>query len=491
MSRPRGDRLQPTNLSASSSVGTFPPRRPAAGDPAGATPVVPLAGRSWPIGRKVINYRRTAGPGRAPAGGSARGVHDHLGGEAVAVTASHVQRAQPRISELDALRGFALLGILLVNALMMASPYALGSIDDPGASTVDRTVEGIVQTFVAGKFYLMFSFLFGYSFCLQLTSADRDGDRAVPRLLRRTLGLFALGALHAVLLYSGDILMTYAVLSLILIAVRGCSPRTALRAARILYGFASGILLVVGLASLVMSDAEAADLDADLAAGFPDLIAGYRGDAAAVVRANLDQLPDALLAIPLMGGFVLAAFLLGLRCGKVHFLGDRADHGARLRRICLLGVAVGLPGSVFMALATSGPLGPRWAVFGQMVGTVTAPALTAAYVCGTLLLLRTARGARVMSVLAPAGRMALTNYLSQSLVMALVFTGYGFAWYGRLGPAVVLLGAMILYAAQLALSARLMARHRYGPAEWLLRTVTLARLPGGPPGTGARSGDAH
>ncbi|MCY0949762.1 DUF418 domain-containing protein [Streptomyces sp. H27-S2] len=409
----------------------------------------------------------------------------------MAVTASQVQRAQPRISELDALRGFALLGILLVNALMMAGPYALGGIDDPDASLVDRTVEGVVQTFVVGKFYLMFSFLFGYSFSLQLTSADRDGERPVPRLLRRSLGLFALGALHAVLLFSGDILMTYAVLGLILIAVRGCSPQAALLAAKIVYGCVGGLLLLVGLASLFLSDAEAADLDAELAAGFPDLIAGYRGDAAAVVRANLDQLPEALLAVPVMGGLVVAAFLVGLRCGKVHFLGDRADHGARLRRVCLLGVAAGLPGSVFMALATSGPLGPRWAVLGQMVGTVTAPALTAAYVCGMLLFMRTARGARVMTVLAPAGRMALTNYLSQSLVMALVFTGYGLARYGRLGPAVVVLGALVLYGAQLALSARLMARFRYGPVEWLLRTVTLARLPGAPAGDRGRADDAH
>ncbi|MCY0943058.1 DUF418 domain-containing protein [Streptomyces antarcticus] len=409
----------------------------------------------------------------------------------MAVTASQVQRAQPRISELDALRGFALLGILLVNALMMAGPYALGGIDDPDASLVDRTVEGVVQTFVVGKFYLMFSFLFGYSFSLQLTSADRDGERPVPRLLRRSLGLFALGALHAVLLFSGDILMTYAVLGLILIAVRGCSPQAALLAAKIVYGCVGGLLLLVGLASLFLSDAEAADLDAELAVGFPDLIAGYRGDAAAVVRANLDQLPEALLAVPVMGGLVVAAFLVGLRCGKVHFLGDRADHGARLRRVCLLGVAAGLPGSVFMALATSGPLGPRWAVLGQMVGTVTAPALTAAYVCGMLLFMRTARGARVMAVLAPAGRMALTNYLSQSLVMALVFTGYGLARYGRLGPAVVVLGALVLYGAQLALSARLMARFRYGPVEWLLRTVTLARLPGAPAGDRGRADDAH
>ncbi len=394
------------------------------------------------------------------------------------VTTAHTRGDRPsRIPEVDALRGFALVGILLVNALMMAGPYGLGSVDDPDASTLNRAVEGIVQVFVVGKFYLMFSFLFGYSFTLQLASAERDGASAVPRQLRRSLGLLVLGVLHAVLLYVGDILMTYAVLGLILIAARNCTAQTVLRAARIVYGCVSTLLLLIGLASLLMSDAEAAELDAELAAGFGGLVADYRGDAASVVQANIGQLPDALAAVLLMGGFVVAAFLTGLHCGKRRLLADTGNQKARMRRICVLGAAVGLPGSLFMALAVSGPLGPRWVILGEMVGTVTAPALTAAYVCGILLLMKTALGASIAALLAPAGRMALTNYLSQSLVMALVFTGYGLALYDRLSPAVVIVGALVLYTTQLALSAWLMARYRYGPVEWLLRTVTLARLP--------------
>ncbi|MCJ0868711.1 DUF418 domain-containing protein [Streptomyces sp. AP-93] len=394
-----------------------------------------------------------------------------------ATAAAHARTDRlARIPEVDALRGFALLGILLVNALMMAGPYGPGGAVDPGASALDRTVEGIIQTFAVGKFYLMFSFLFGYSFTLQQDSAAREGASAVPRMLRRSLGLLVLGLLHAVLLYTGDILMTYALLGLILIAARTCSPGTALRAARIVYGCTSAFLLLLGLGSLFMSDAEAAGLN-ELPAEFAALVADYRGDPASVVRANLGQLPDALLAVPLMGGFVLTAFLAGLYCGKRRLLADTGRHAARMRRICVLGVAVGLPGSLFMALAAGGALGPRWFLFGSVVGMVTAPALTAAYVCGMLLFMKTAPGGRVALLLAPAGRMALTNYLSQSLVMALVFTAYGLALYDRLGAAVVALGALALYGAQLALSKHLMARHRYGPVEWLLRVVTLARLP--------------
>ncbi|MEU9983552.1 DUF418 domain-containing protein [Streptomyces sp. NPDC050856] len=369
------------------------------------------------------------------------------------------------------------MGILMVNALMMASPYGLGSTDAPDASALDRTIEGIIQTLMVGKFYLMFSFLFGYSFTLQLASAERDGASAVPRQLRRSLGLFVLGALHAVLLYIGDILMTYAVLGLVLIAVRNCSARVALRAARILYGCLSALLLLVGLASLLMSDGEAAEPDTESATSLAGLVADYRGDAASVVQANINQLPDMLLATTLLSGFVFAAFLTGLHCGKRRLLADTGSHRTRIRRICVIGAAIGLPGSLFMALAVSGPLNPRWAFPGEMVGTVTAPALTAAYVCGALLLMETVPGARIAALFAPAGRMALTNYLSQSLVMALVFTGYGLALYDRLSPAVVILGALVLYALQLALSTHLMSRHRYGPVEWLLRAVTLARFP--------------
>ncbi|MFE5734444.1 DUF418 domain-containing protein [Streptomyces sp. NPDC056528] len=416
------------------------------------------------------------------------------------MTAARIRGARPRVTEVDVLRGFALLGILLVNAPMAAGPYSLYGLLAPGASALDRAVEAVVHVFVVGKFYLLFSFLFGYSFTLQLEAADRDGARAVPRLLRRSLGLFALGLAHAVLLYSGDILMVYALLGLVLVAARGCSPGAARTAARVVYGCASVFMLLLGLLTLLLSDAEVAGMNAELTASVPDLVAGYRGDAASVVATNAGLLLEGFSSLFTMGGFVVAAFLAGLHCGKRRLLSGASAtgaHRARLRRVCLLGTAVGLPGGVFLAMTVVGPLGPRWAVLGQAVGVVTAPALTAAYVCGALLLLRTARGARAGALLAPAGRTALTNYLTQSLVLALVFTGYGLALYDRLGTAAVTLGALVLYAAQLAVSRRLTATHRHGPAEWLLRTVTLARLPrdrapgayAGTGGTGGTGGD--
>lgn len=378
-----------------------------------------------------------------------------------------------RVIQVDALRGFALAGIVLVNALIMAGPY--GDLGPPGADGADRIVLGLVGAFVATKFYLLFSFLFGYSFTLQTESAQRAGAAVGPRVLRRLAGLFVLGLVHAVVLFSGDILMTYAVLGLILLAARGASPRGATRAAAALYGTVAALLLLAGLA-LGLSGPVDPPVSAAEAARLTE---AYRGGPADILGANLDALPTLLAALPLVGGFVTAAFLLGLAAGKRRSL--HAPQGPearrRLRRLCLAGYAVGLPGAALSAAGVLGSQRDPWTTAYGLAGMVLAPALCVAYATTLLLWFTAPSGLRVARALAPAGRMSLTNYLLQSLVLALLFTGYGSALYARTGPATVVAAALTLYAAQLALSVQLMRRHRYGPVEWLLRAVTLARRP--------------
>jgi uncharacterized protein len=338
--------------------------------------------------------------------------------------------------------------------------------------TVDSVVRWLVSFLFQGKFYLLFSFLFGLSFTLQMASAERAGAKVVPRTLRRMLGLGALGLLHAVLLFSGDILMSYAVLGLILLAARNASPRGARIAAGWIWGaFGALVLLISGLMALFEpTAADLAELDADSAA----LAAAYRGSFSDVLGANLDQLPFALAAALVAGGTVVPAFLCGLAAGRSGWF-DRIDP-AKLRRTVRIGLAVGLPAAALAATLEQGP--ERWAALGSALGMLTAPALTAAYLAGMLLLFRTRPGSRVVAVLAPAGRMSLTNYLAQSLVMAFVFTGYGLGLYGKLGVAVPVPLALVLYGIQLAVSAPLMRRFGHGPVEWLLRTVTLGARPG-------------
>lgn len=378
-----------------------------------------------------------------------------------------------RIREIDLLRGFALLGILLVNVRAMAGPQ-MGPGGELPVWWADEAADWLVTVLVSAKFYLLFSFLFGYSFTLQRASAERAGAPFAPRHLRRLSCLFLLGLVHGVFLFPGDVLMDYAVLSLVLFAVRDMEPRTAVRAAACLVIGVAVCLLVWGLSTVAYVGPVNPQ---DHTAAVRETATAYQGDFGSVVRANLEWLRDSLGSNVLYGADILAAFLAGLAAGKRGLLTDTGRHRARMVRIVVRALPVGLAGSVFMAVCRNGPLDARWYDVGSAVGVLTAPALTVAYVCGLLLLLRSRPGGRAAGVLAGAGRLALTHYLTQSVVMALVFTGYGLAWYGRHGTAVLLAGCCALYAAQLAYGGWLLRHVRYGPAEWLLRAATLARRP--------------
>ncbi|WP_328749940.1 DUF418 domain-containing protein [Streptomyces sp. NBC_00285] len=379
-----------------------------------------------------------------------------------------------RVQHVDVLRGFALFGILLVNAQLMAGPYtAFGG--GPHAWGVDRAAARVVTA--TTTLYQLFSFLFGYSFVLQERSARESGSPSAPHHLRRTAGLFGLGLVHAVLLYPGDILMTYAALGLILYGLRGLSPRAALRVAVCLVAGLAVLLLGYGLLTVAFTEPVT---PAQYAPEAARVVAAYRGGFLSVVGAHLRELPTALGANLMYTPDMLAAFLAGLAAAKAGLVERRGRDRRWLRGVVVRWLPVGLAGGVVTACCANGPLDSRWFLVGHAVSLLTAPALTASYACGLLLLLSAVRPAAAR-VLAASGRMALTHYLTQSLVLALVFTGYGFGLYDRVGTAVVLAGCVMLYGAQLALGVWLMGRVRYAPAELVLRTVTLGRSPGSSP----------
>ncbi len=385
-----------------------------------------------------------------------------------------------RLREPDVLRGFALSGILLVNAELMAGPYPLTG-GGPGAPLADRVVAWLVTALVAGKFSFLFSFLFGYGFALQRRSARRAGVPFAPLHLRRALGLFGIGLAHAVLLYPGDILTTYAVLALVLYGLRGLSPRAALRLAAGLLAGLAALLLAYGLLTTALTD-PATTLTAPATA--PTTPATTPAEPAPPPAGAPPGLAAAFGTALLYAPHKLAGFLAGLAAAKSSLAERRGRDREWQRRVVVRWLPVGLAGGAFSACCTAGPLDDRWFLAGRAVAVLTGPALAAAYACGLLLLLD-AVGPAAGRVLAAAGRLSLTHYLTQSLVLAWVFTGLGLARYGRVGSATLLLGCLALYAAQLAVGARLAARVRYGPAEWLLRALTRARRPGRPaPGPG-------
>lgn len=384
---------------------------------------------------------------------------------------------EQRITDIDALRGFALLGILMVNISYLASAHHGTGLEDPSFdSPADHTIRFLVATFFEAKFFLLFSFLFGYSFTLQAKSAARGGARFSRRFLRRLAALFTIGAFHAVVLFPGDILTTYALLGLILLAARNTRPRNAVKTAVVLFAVtAAGYMLL----SFVQYASGGGGMDAvSAAADARQATDALRNDPGSVIGAHLEQLPDvAFLLVFFQAPAALAAFLLGFAAGSHEVLADAARFRPVLRRLQQIGYSVGLAGAVVYAHASLDHPGTPYHLAALGLDVVTAPLLAAAYAATVLRLTATGRGRWFTALLAPAGRMALTNYLTQSLLCVLLFTGFGAALVGRVSPPLVTVIALALFTCQLVVSRWWLRRHRYGPVEWLLRAATIGAWP--------------
>ncbi|MBY0239281.1 MAG: DUF418 domain-containing protein [Burkholderiaceae bacterium] len=382
--------------------------------------------------------------------------------------------ASPRLLNVDALRGFALLGILAVNIWAFADPYYATLGPNPAyLSALDQAVRSVVALLFESKFYLLFSFLFGYSVTLQMSAAQRAGAAFMPRMLRRQAGLLGLGVLHGLLLYNGDIMALYALLGLILLACRHRTPRRAVRTGCALLLTGGTIWLALGVLAW-LSGVEMEDSGQEVQAR----LAAYGGNALHTLRYHMAHWAEAAsFFILFQGSNALGMFFLGFAAGRSGLLEQPQRLDAIGRKVFLYALPLGLAGaSVYTALTLqTADVTLHIMAFG--VSMLTAPFLTAAYGFGLLALFKTAAGQRLQQALAPMGKMALSNYLGQSALLNLMFTGYGLGWSNQLPPLAVLACVPALFGAQMALSRWWLRRHAYGPGEWVLRAITTASAP--------------
>ena len=386
--------------------------------------------------------------------------------------------AVERQSLVDALRGFALLGILVVNIAAFASPYYGQPLPDPMMrSGLDRVAAFAVAFLFETKFYLLFSFLFGYSFTLQMQSAQRSGKPFVPRLARRLVALWCIGALHAVLLFHGDILTTYAVLGAVLLALRHQSDAVLARWALRLVLATALVWGAIGMLAMLGGPATE-DVLRTARADAASALAAYRGTAATVIRQHLRELSQVWIVLGLVQApMALAMFFAGVIEGRRNLFARADRYRPLFKRLLVPGLVLGLPGAAVYAWTASVVPGSRWDVLGLAVGVFTSPLLTATYVGAMMLLFQSRWGGWLADALAPAGRMALSNYLLQSAVCAWLFLAYGLRLIGEFGPFMSLMVAFGIFGAQMLVSRWWLARFAYGPVEWVLRAFTNLEWP--------------
>lgn len=386
---------------------------------------------------------------------------------------------------LDAVRGLALFGILVVNAPLFFWPVQYLIVEGiPGSSLLDDGANVLVRYVFEGKFFTIFSLLFGIGVALQLSRGHR------PRtLLRRLLLLAVFGALHVTVFWWGDILLHYAIFGVALVLARRWPPRRLLRAAVVF--LAVPVVLQVGLASLnsfvVLSPDEAVALDEAAAASEATLAA--QAASALEVFGGRDVAAAAALRWStwafntvgnLFGGLlliVLAMFFVGAAAQRSGWIEPSSAPRWRRLFVRVLPVAI-VANAVYAWGALSGSLydfGTWPAAIASIGFVVGAPSGALAIATGAALLLR--GGGVTASALGAVGRQALSVYLAQSLVMTTLAYGYGLGLYGAVSHAQAFGIAVVLFAVQVVVAVLYARRRRYGPAEWLWRAGTYGRVP--------------
>ena len=401
------------------------------------------------------------------------------------VTSSHsTADASPlpvreRIQALDVLRGVAVAGILFANVLAF---FGLSFMPPERAAALptaaaDHIAEFLEHVFIDGKFYSIFSLLFGIGFGVQLS---RGGDAALPRFKRRLRILLGIGAIHAFLIWAGDILMLYALLGFTMPWFARKPNRSLVRWTVILlavptalYVVALAVWMLVGSGTTHTSPASR--VPANILKYFEAIGTGGFKDA---FIGNLVFLGGrwADLFVTVRFPKVLGMFVLGLWTVRTGLALSPSDYRATLTRWSMIGLGVGLPANLIAAWALENwPYIPPSA--GGLLGTamqgVGVPMLALGYAATVALLV--VAGRRFITVFAPLGRMALTNYLMHSIICVVLSYGFGFGLWWHTGASRAMAIAAAIIVVQIPLSAWWLSRFRFGPVEWIWRRLTYGR----------------
>ena len=391
-------------------------------------------------------------------------------------------QADQRYLVLDALRGFALLGIFLANVRFFGgwefmSAEQRDAVSGPSYETIDFLHFALLD----GKFYTLFSLLFGMGFALQLQRLEGRGAAAERIYRRRTAVLLVIGLIHLFFFWAGDILTPYALLGFVLLAVRRWSDRTVLMAAGIAYvtpviGYCLfwvlGISPNLGLYPFSFSM---------MPEGVQDPLAGLLltdwGARAQMTFAE-GVLRFGYLAESWRYPKLFAIMLVGLWAGRKLMRGELLENTRLLLWVLLIGAVCGVvAGPILGHLGGLGFFRPHSveglaAVIAYSFAVIP---LGFAYAAGFVLLWQKAPS--ILMVFAAPGRMALTNYLSQTLLGIAVFYGVLGGLAGHMSIQMMLLIALGFYGVQVVFSHLWLKRYQFGPMEWVWRALTYGEAP--------------
>ena len=375
-----------------------------------------------------------------------------------------------RVVALDVLRGVAILGILIPNIVGFSSPGGM-SMEAPGSETFgpDAWVEVLRAVFFSGKFRGMLSILFGVGLAMQFKKlSDRSGEWP-DRYLRRTVLLLVIGLVHLLFVWHGDILFVYSIAALLAIAFVRINDRAVLTTAVLVLGASIMLGVLIGAYSMIdwANSSENTGLFASLSEEAE--LAAYSGGTI------FDQLQHRFFSalmilslLPIIVPHIFGGFLVGMLLGRKGVLAAPSRH-PRVRNLSLLvGFGVGVPMTLLPLVGFLVGTSYNFSMPLEMGGGVV---LGLGYVMLGAVLVERLREGQLVKTIANVGRLALSCYLLQSVLLTCVFYSWGGGLYGQFGPVDQLPFVLATWVVVLAFAALWSRFFLFGPVEWLWRSL--------------------
>ena len=388
--------------------------------------------------------------------------------ERAAVDAARASDPRERIASIDVLRGIALFGVMAVNLVeaFRVSLFQQFGAGEAAQPVYDKLAGAFVHVALHMKAFALFSFLFGVSLAILYDRLSGSG-RPLYWLSRRLAALLVFGLVHLLLIWNGDILTEYALAGFVVLPLLAMSNR-ALGLAAIV-----SLLAFIALPALPLLEWPDADFFSAHAAQANHVYA--TGSFSDIWRFSLSELPLIALLHAYVFPRTIALFLIGALAWRAGVFRGSTEDRERLFWVAVGGCAIG----GFLTLTEYGGVRQTLNGLGMFRNALPSMApviLALGYGAAIIAFMQSRTRPSVLRAFAPLGRMAFTNYILQSLVFAFVFFGYGLGYFGQLGPFVTLALGTALFALQCWASALWLRYYRFGPLEWLWRTLMYGRV---------------
>lgn len=389
-----------------------------------------------------------------------------------------------RINSLDVLRGFAVLGILVMNIQLFAMPSAayLNPTVWGSLSGVDGVVWYLSHLLTDQKMMALFSMLFGAGIILFTERASAQGKSAAAYHYRRNVWLLLFGAAHAYLLWYGDILFLYALCAFALYPLRHCSARRLIVLGIVSLLISSVVYLLTAWALPSMpAEVIAEEIQPSWNPPVTQLaaeVAAYQGSWSQQMAVRVPAAFEMHVFVFLIWGFWRAAgmMLLGMALYKLGILSARADNSVYWRFL-VAGVVVGLP-TIMIGIQWNFANG--WQLdsmfFGSQFNYWASVVVSMAWMAALILLLKHNSMQWLTQRLAAVGRMALSNYIMHTLICGFIFYGHGLGQIGQIDRSGQIIIVFAIWILQMVVSPIWLRHFRFGPLEWLWRSLTYWRL---------------